>query len=33
MKYPAFLGIDEVKVSDGMAILHALRNNNKDTKI
>lgn len=33
MKYPAFLGINEVKVSDGMAILHALRNNNKDTKI
>ena len=33
MKYPAFLGIDDVKVSDGMAILHALRNNNKDTKI
>ncbi len=33
MKYPACLGIDDVKVSDGMAILHALRNNNKDTKI
>ena len=33
MKYPAFLGIDDVKVTDGMAILHALRNNNKDTKI
>lgn len=33
MKYPAFLGIDEVKVSDGMAILHALCNNNKDTKM
>ena len=32
MKYPACLGIDDVKVSDGMAILHALRNNNKDTK-
>lgn len=33
MKYPAFLGIDDVKVSDGMAILHLLRNNNKDTKM
>ena len=33
MKYPACLGIDDVKVSDGMAILHALRNNNKDTNI
>lgn len=32
MKYPACLGIDDVKVTDGMAILHALRNNNKDTK-
>ena len=32
MKYPACLGIDDVKVSDGKAILHALRNNNKDTK-
>ena len=33
MKYPACLGIDDVKVTDGMAILHALRNNNKDTKM
>lgn len=33
MKYPACLGIDDIKFSDGMAILHALRNNNKDTKI
>lgn len=32
MKYPAFLGINDVKVSDGMGILHVLRNNNKDTK-
>ena len=32
MKYPACLGIDDVKFSDGKAILHALRNNNKDTK-
>ena len=32
MKYPACLGIDDVKVTDGMAILHALRNNNKDIK-
>lgn len=33
MKYPACLGIDDIKFSDGMAILHLLRNNNKDTKI